>query len=144
MGLLRTLKFPYQKLLIKDSCAKIHEVYRPLIPVHIIVGKNSLLSYGLIDSGADISLFDAAFCEKLGLILHKGKKQTLQGIGHGRITFFIHEIQIKIGTYQVRTHVGFSKEISHIPFGLLGQKGFFEKFRVAFNYPKKWIEVIQS
>lgn len=51
---------------------------------------------------------------------------------------------LRIGNATVKTEVGFSNEIAHIPFAILGQKGFFENFLVAFNYPKRWMEVIKA
>lgn len=138
------MRFPYQKLLVKDHRGNIHVAYRPLIPVEIAVSEKKILTYGLIDSGADVCLFGADLCRKLGLKMTAGKKQDLRGIGKGCVTFYLHRIFLRIGTDQVVTEVGFSEEVEHIPFAVLGQKGFFENFLVAFNYPKKWIEVLKA
>lgn len=138
------MRFPYQKLVVKDSHQKIHIAFRPLIPLYVSKGEKRFLSYGLVDSGADVCLFESTFCKKLGLKLTTGKKQTLRGVGKEEITFYLHPVNLKIGDYSVTTEIGFSDEISHIPFAILGQKGFFENFLVAFNYPKRWVEVIQT
>ena len=138
------MRYPYQKILVKDSSHEIHTAFRPLIPVEILSGDKKLPTYGLIDSGADICLFGSGLCEGLGLKLTAGKKQHLQGVGRTQISFYLHTVTLEVGTHRAKAEVGFSREISHIPFAILGQKGFFENFLVAFNYPKKWVEVIKS
>lgn len=138
------MRFPYQKLLVEDSNRKTHSTYRPLIPVEISSGGQKLLTYGLIDSGADVCLFGADLCQRLELNLKKGKKQVLRGIGKGTVVFYLHFLTLHIGKSAVKTEIGFSDNVKHIPFSILGQKGFFENFLVAFNYPKKWVEVIKA
>lgn len=138
------MRFPYQRIIIKDSRKQDHFTYRPLIPVEIARNDKKLLTYALVDSGADISLFGEDLCSRLGITLMSGNKQTLQGVGKGKVTFYLHRIELKIGDKKIITEVGFSAEMRHIPFAILGQKGFFENFLVAFNYPKKWLEVIRA
>lgn len=138
------MRFPYQRIVVKDRKRGIHHAYRPLIPVEISHQGKKLLSYALIDSGADVCLFGGELSQKLGLVLTTGKKQTLQGIGRGKITFYLHQIDLNIGGKTAKTEVGFSSQMQHLPFAILGQKGFFENFLVAFNYPKKWVEVLKA
>ena len=138
------MRFPYQRLIVKDPHRKVHAVFRPLIPVDLSRGGRWLPTYGLIDSGADICLFGKDLALRLGLILPSGRQKSLQGIGRGRISFYLHVVTLRIGNHTVKAEVGFSEGISHLPVAILGQKGFFENFLVAFNYPKRWVEVIKA
>lgn len=138
------MRFPYQKIIIKDSKKGVHFAYRPLIPLEISCNGEKLITYALVDSGADVCLFGEDLCRKLGVVMKSGKKQSLQGVGKGKVLFYLHQIRLGIGQEKVKTEVGFSGQMKHIPFAILGQKGFFENFLVAFNYPKKWIEVVKA
>ncbi len=138
------MRFPYQRLLVKDPHQRVRIAYRPLIPVEISLGNKVVLSHALIDSGADVCLFEADLCRRLGLELRQGERHSLQGVGRGKVVFYLHVVHLKVGSNRAKVEIGFCDKMERIPFSILGQKGFFENFLVAFNYPKKWIEVVKA
>ena len=102
-------------------------VVRPVVPVALINGSNRVRVYALIDSGADYCIFHAEIGEQLGLQIESGKSLPFSGIaGAG------HEF----GCY-----AGFSRDIQDLPYGILGQVGFFDVFKVSFDYKKEKIEL---
>jgi len=68
-------------------------------------------------------MFHADFCHSLGIKLEEGIKAGLGGVvGGAKADLYFHKIKILVGSYQVTTMAGFSKEISVA--GLLGRRGF--------------------
>ncbi|OGY08355.1 MAG: hypothetical protein A2782_00840 [Candidatus Blackburnbacteria bacterium RIFCSPHIGHO2_01_FULL_43_15b] len=94
----------------------------------------------LVDSGASLSVLHAKFGEKVGLDVKSGKKMQLKGATVGMGTQFIHEITMIIGGQSFNLEVGFSYDLD-MPWGLLGQNGFFDKFRVCFDKAKSEFEL---
>lgn len=93
--------------------------------------------YAIVDSGANVSLFQYEVAELLGISVTKGKKIPLSGIG-GRIQGYLHSIPITVAGYTFRCQVCFSKEL-HVPLNLLGRTDFFERFRITFEESRQVI-----
>lgn len=93
----------------------------------------------LVDSGASACVFHAGIGEVIDIDIKTGKEFPLRGvIGVGKQ--FLHPATLTIGGHSMEIEVGFSYDLA-IPFGLLGQKGFFEKFRICFDLPKREFEI---
>ena len=100
--------FPYQQW---DS------VSLPMIPVSIDrVGT----LYAIVDSGANVSLFQYEVAELLGIKLMQGRKIPLSGIG-GKISGYLHTIRLEVGGHLFSCQVCFSKEL-RVPLNLLGRQ----------------------
>lgn len=95
----------------------------------------------LVDSGAAGCVFPAMAGEDIGLDVKTGKKMFLRGVTKGVEEQYIHEVAVIIGGHMVELEVGFSYGL-RFPLGLLGQKGFFEKFRICFDLPKRDFEIV--
>ena len=116
---------------------------RPVIPVQLINGENSQRQLAIIDSGADFCVFHASIGKLIGIAIESGKKQDFYGVssqGKQSIAYF-HAIQIEIGGYKCDCWAGFSKDIENLPYGFLGQLGFFSLFNVTLDYEKERIEL---
>ena len=140
MGL---MKFKYFKFPLKKYSSLFGSVIlKPIIPVRIACCEQSIDYAVLIDSGADFCLFDGEIGEYLGLDVRAGKQETFGGIEESRgAVAYLHEINLEIGSYEFSIMAGFSYDIARHGFGILGQKGFFDKFAVKFNLPKEEIEL---
>lgn len=87
----------------------------------------------LIDSGADCSLFDVEIAEMLGLDLSKGKSVNFTGIS-GKITGYrLENIQIKIEHFDKPIKIPICFVRSKTVGLLLGEEGFFDKYRIKFE-----------
>ncbi len=116
-------------------------VYRPVINILLIFGNKSLEYEALIDSGADFCIFHAEMATILGIKVNEGKQMTFYGTGGVPQTAYFHEIQIEIGGWPMDLYCGFSSEMKSLPYGILGQTGFFDRFRIEFDYKNKRIEL---
>lgn len=116
------------------------DTLRPVIPIEIEYN-NFITPYEvLVDSGADICIFNAQIAEVLGIDLLKGIKSQVSGITGFPQDIYIHTIHLKIGGKYYKTEVGFI-QMSNTSYGVVGQKGFFDKFIVKFDLIKQEIEI---
>lgn len=115
-------------------------ILRPIIPVEIH-HKNLEVPYEvLVDSGADISIFDASIADILGITLVKGIKQQIVGATGFPEDMYLHTIYIKVGKLRSKIEVGFI-DMHANSYGIVGQKGFFDIFVVKFDLVKKEVEL---
>lgn len=127
-------KFPYVKAGIW---------YRPIIPITLKFNKIELNYLALLDSGADFNIFHADIAKLLKIDLTKlknpvkfsGIKQGAEGKG-----YFL-SIDVGIKNNFKNTTVVFSSDISENGYGILGQQGFFNNYKVSFNYASRVIQV---
>lgn len=116
-------------------------VLRPVIPIEIIHNKISVPYEVLIDSGADICIFDAQIGEILGLDINSGEKEKVWGITGFEESYYLHPVTIKVGGWSYKIRAGFLPNIAKLGYGIVGQKGFFDLFEVKFNHLKEEIEL---
>lgn len=124
------MKFPYIKF--PSSNPKQKWVSRPYIPLKIIGQKNSWEGYGLIDSGADKSLFNAEIAEEIGLDLDESQLENFNGIEGGNLEAKITKVRLQIaGFEEIKIVAGFVN--SPVVGVILGQEGFFDEYRIKFE-----------
>ena len=133
------MKFPYLKLPSVDP--KLKWVARPYIQIKLTGLKDYRIGYALIDSGADRCLFNIEIAEKIGLDLTEAPEEIFGGIEGGKLIVKLHKIKIQI--------VGMSEEIEVIAgfvkssgvTAILGQEGFFDRFRIKFERDHGVVEI---
>lgn len=132
-------KFPYdaQNKVFTDK----KYALRPVIQIDFESPNGPFSYFVLIDSGADYCIFHARVGELLGLEIKSGKPLTFFGTsGQPQIAYF-HHINFKIGGNDFSCYVGFSFDIEQLAYGILGQVGFFDKWRIKFEYDKENVEI---
>lgn len=102
-------------------------------------GSNRVRVYALIDSGADYCIFHAEIGEQIGLQINSGKSLAFSGISSAEQTAYFHNIKLEVGGHQFDCYAGFSRDMQNLPYGILGQMGFFNIFKVSFDYKKEKI-----
>ena len=136
---MKEIRFPYIKYLVTPLTVKPSQyVYRPVIPVKLSLEKQGITFDGLVDSGADECIFPAWIAKTLGHDVYKGKKKIFAGIG-GSVLAYLHKTHLKLNGIKFVANVYYSHEWDDMPFGLLGQSGFFSHFDIHFNYREKLI-----
>jgi hypothetical protein len=126
----RGIGFPYKN---------IDGRYRPIIPIELGYGDQTIRYEALVDSGADLCIFPGDIGRALGLDIESGEPFQLGGVtGENRMGYF-HMITIKVGKYSYRTRVGFMDTMREGSFGMVGQKGFFDRFAIKFDYADRKI-----
>lgn len=125
-----SIKFFYETFPVIDDTGKIvGNVARPIVDVLLNYKHGRMVGSieALIDSGSDYNLFPAEIADILGIRLVKGVLKVTEGIGGKTIKTYRHSgIKMYIEGYSFETFIDFSSEIS-VP--LLGQQGFFDKFK---------------
>ena len=116
-------------------------VYRPVIDVLLMFGTKSIEYQVLIDSGADFCIFHTEMADILGIPVTQGKKMTFYGTSGTPQTAYFHGVQIEIGGWSMELYCGFSSDMKTLPYGILGQTGFFDRFKIEFDYRGKRIEL---
>lgn len=136
------MKFKYSKYRIIPSQAfpKLTEIWRPTIPVRLTYLNKTYGCIALVDSGADFCIFHAVIGELLNINIKSGKTSPLHGATSGIGKVYYHNISIDVGGWSVNSYIGFSYDLTY-PFPLLGQVGFFDRFKVSFDYKKKDIDI---
>jgi len=144
------MKFPFQKYAAKPipSHPTRNSVLRPTIPITITnktTGENERY-IALIDSGADYCIFHASFGQVIGLNIKSGKELTYFGIEGGGQTAYFHDILVGVGGWNFECYAGFSEyfDQKNFPYGILGQNGFFDKFRIILDSSKCEIELKEN
>jgi len=114
--------------------------YRPLVPITIQHGKIKLNYLALLDSGADFNIFHSDLAEILGINLSKLQTTSFGGIQAGNEgKGYYSALTLGIEGFTFNAPIVFSKEISPDGYGILGQQGFFDHFKVTFEHKKKLI-----
>jgi hypothetical protein len=136
------MTFPYLKLLAsKRNVKPPRYIYKPVIPIELSFENRILRFDGLIDSGASECSFPAWVAKALGHNLYKGVKRSFRGIG-GTVVAYKHTtyLRLPIGD-RFLSQVYYSTQWNQMPFGLLGQMGFFSFFNVGFDFKNKIISI---
>lgn len=116
-------------------------VHRPVVDIFLTFDKKSVEYGALIDSGADFCIFHTEMAEILGIPVAKGRKITFYGTGGTPQTAYFHNVEIEIGGWPMELYCGFSYDMKSLPYGILGQTGFFDQFKIEFDYHAKRIEL---
>jgi hypothetical protein len=114
-------------------------VFRPVIPIEITYKKTSVIYEVLVDSGADYCIFSAQIGEALGINVKSGETKNIFGITGDRDSIFFHKVKLKVENLIYEVEVGFMPNMPNMGYGVIGQIGFFDKFKVTFNYKNKTI-----
>ena len=120
-------RLPYRQLALEDPL-------RPLVPVQIRYGDALVNARGLVDSGADRSLFSAGLAPALGIDLSHlpaPRVGSARGVG-GAESVVAVDVQMSVVGVRFSARIHFSSAWS-TEFGLLGRADFFRAFRVAFD-----------
>ena len=118
---------------------------RPVIPIKLKNNKQEINYEVLVDSGADICIFDAEIGKAIGVDIEKGKKREVMGVGGKFSVYYLHSITIEVGGWPYNIEAGFMPGVAgHLmPYGIVGQKGFFDNFVVKFDLLKEEMELKQ-
>ena len=113
--------------------------YDPLVDAVFTNPKNSkrVEIRSLIDSGAASIMLNGQFAKALGIDLTRGDAVAFQGIAHEPVVAYMHLVLIRLtnDSHEYLVPCFFLPELK-MP-ALLGQRGFFEHYKVVFERHKK-------
>lgn len=118
---------------------------RPIIPIEVRNPKTSrsIKYYALVDSGADMNLFDRTIGDIIGIDVESGTQMQVGGVVAGQLrTYYEHDVELVVGGWVFSARVGFMDDLASNGNGLVGQQGFFDKFKfVKFEAVKGIVEL---
>jgi hypothetical protein len=116
---------------------------RPVIPVKLKNGEASISYEVLVDSGADLCIFNAEIGEAIGIVIKNGKPKEVFGVGGKSSLYFLHDVEIEVGGWTYKIKAGFMPNVAGnvMDYGLVGQNGFFDNFIVKFDLIKEEVEL---
>ncbi len=105
--------------------------YFPVL--RLIIKHNNMLlqTDALIDSGASVSVFQAAIAKLFGIFINSGELVTLETI-NGKVVAYVHEFPIDFGSFKFNCKIAFSEELT-TGFNILGRDNFFKFFKITFD-----------
>lgn len=127
---------------MKFCYKKFGQFLRPVIPIKIKNKGRSVNYEVLVDSGADLCIFDAEIGEIIGIDIESGRRDVVSGIAGQTADYFIHPVDIEIGGWPYKIEAGFLKRVAGgFNYGVVGQWGIFDIFVVKFDFLKEEIEL---
>lgn len=137
------MKFPYRKIPLTVPTEYFgHSLLRPIIPVTLKTDIDEIDYYALLDAGADFNIFHAEIGEAIGIDIESGEEIDFGGIqSRTGAKGDFHDITLIVGGNAYQTRVAFSRDIAEHGHAVLGQKGFFDFFKVIFEFTKETIEI---
>jgi hypothetical protein len=107
---------------------------RPLLALSLIYGGARISCYAIVDSGADQCAFPLSFALALGINPFIGPSEPSCGLGSSGVQVYFWDVVIDLqGVTQFPARVGFTEGLNQWGIGLLGQDGFFNRFRLTFS-----------
>lgn len=128
---------------MKFRYAKYGRILRPVIPIKLKSNSGEISYEVLVDSGADLCIFDAEIGKAIGINVEDGKKYEVFGIGGKASFYYLCKVKIEVGGWEYDIEAGFMPEVAGriLPYGVVGQVGFFENFVVKFDLLKEEVEL---
>jgi hypothetical protein len=103
---------------------------KPIIKLLLSNGTRELFCHALVDSGAEDCIFPYSFVRELGLDLSAAILEKSAGLGSSGIPTYFTRVNIAFrGIAEFPVFAGFTTGLERAGFGLLGQSGFFDRFR---------------
>jgi len=126
----RGISFSYKKLP--------NGVLRPLIRVEVSKARaaDGVPCEVLVDSGADFCILKAEIGEILGLDIKSGEEFPYRGINGAESVGYVHTVWLLVKNIWFSAKVVFSYEIPKGGHQVVGQIGFFDHFKINFDYQK--------
>jgi len=138
------IKYPYVSFEVEvaPNSKRKKTIWRPIIELIVFCGTQFAAYPVLVDSGADYNIFHSGLLEALGGKLTKGKKRRIVALGNQPLKGYMHNIKLKlVGGNKFESSAIFSNQIPDHALGVLGQNGFFDRYKITFNYKAKTINI---
>jgi hypothetical protein len=101
-------------------------VSRPLLEIEMMGTERTLSVFGLVDSGADMNLFNIRYAQALGITLDGLPSKDFIGISDVRVTTYFAEVPIKVKHFSDILYLPVAFADSPSIDVLLGQEEFFD------------------
>lgn len=132
------MKYKYTSFYIENHPKAIK---RPMIEIEVFGRNNSKTFDALIDSGADLSLFNFEIAEVLDIDLTNAKPANFTGIAGSVDGYRVNNLKLKVDGFSETIEIPACFVDSPSVGILLGQYGFFDLHRIKFEKDHDTFEV---
>lgn len=132
------MKYNYTSFYIENRPKSIK---RPMIEIEVFGKDDSKKFDALIDSGADLSLFNLEIAEALDIDLTNAKSANFTGIAGNVDGYRVDKLKIKVDGFSETVEIPACFVDSPSVGILLGQDGFFDLHRIKFEKDHDTFEV---
>jgi len=117
-------------------------VFRPFLGTMLERdGRFSTKIWSLVDSGGDYCMFPLTFLDELGIDRSTLKTSRPFGMGEGFPAYFATVTVHVMGLDSFEEEVAFCERVRAEDFAILGNRGFFDRFRIAFDHRNRIFSV---
>jgi|SRR3989344_450334 len=135
------MKYTYTSFYIENRPKAIK---RPMIEIEVFGSDDSKTFDALIDSGADVSLFNLEIAEALGIDLTNAKSANFIGIAGNVDGYRVDKTKIKVNGFSNTVEIPACFVDSPSVGILLGQDGFFDLHRIKFEKDHDTFEITSA
>lgn len=129
------MKFSYIEIPSSDPTKP--PARRPYVVIRLLCGSSFQDLWCLVDSGADVCLFPSS----IGIDVESGRKGQIGGIAEQAVAVYYHSVRLIVrGLSGVDVEAGFT-DSKGVRTGILGQKGFFDNYKIVFERYKDTIDI---
>jgi hypothetical protein len=136
------MKFPYMMvygLFDREG----NPVERPMIMIEVRTIDGIIRRIpALVDSGSDKTLINIEYSEDLGIEL--GKHELAKGIGNSLVDTRTGHLKFRIDEMDIFLDIPASYIDSESVTILLGQEGFFDRFKISFDRANREFELVEN
>lgn len=141
------MRFPYRAFHVKSTPPDDPDEFRPSILARVVGLASDSLVYGLLDTGADFTLFDSSLIDLLNVHIRPGDYDTGRGASGHKFDIYYGVVDIELANrrrttvYRWHARVGFTER----PKGqgaLFGREGFLQYFSASFHGPKRYVNLV--
>ena len=146
------MTFAYQPRPIEPtSLVEGDQVYRPLVPIHVVTLRGVAFIWALADTGADTTLLPASLADEIGvpLSLHNDDATIVEGFGGQSLTVMPGDVNFTLSDghqrFRWEAQVGFVQfQNPHDEVAVLGHSGFFEFFAATFDSSARQLSLVPT
>jgi hypothetical protein len=127
-----------------------NQIKRPILQLTLQRGNKQVNTFAIVDSGADECIFPASIGIALGVPIPNPNVYVFSGTADQPQNAYFDDIHVFIQTFdnppqvafEFDLYAGFCDSLEHVGLGLLGQNGFFSKFKVMMDQPNHVLEIV--
>lgn len=144
------MKFAYRKYEV-DVSRTIPDglLHRPTVPIRLIGSGGSIVVRGLLDTGADETIFPRSIAEMLGVELEEAEAVPVAGIGGHPVMAVLGTVDMEVGKGKQR--VRWRQQVRFATFAraddeeaILGHAGFLDFFTATFDGKKHEVTLLPN
>lgn len=146
------MQFPFFTFPAPPAAAfpKRTNITRPILQLALQRGGRTVSTLAIVDSGADECIFPASVGIALGVAIPNPNVYVFSGTADQPQNAYFDDIHVIVQTFdnppktafEFDLYAGFCDSLEHVGLGLLGQNGFFSRFKVMMDQSNRIIEII--